>query len=154
MKIVRSSEVQWGEGIERGNYVQRRKQLGGKQLSAGLWELPPGKKSFPFHAHRMIEEALFVLSGSAKVRTPEGLSEIRAGDFVSFEAGGDAHQIINDGSEALVYIAMSAGMGFDVVDYPDSGKVSTVIGTYPNSERLIFKRDAQVEYFDGDEDAG
>ena len=154
MKVVRSQELPWTEAMARGAYLQRRKALGGEKLACGLWELPPGKKSFPLHAHSVTEEALFVISGRAQVRTPEGLTPIGPGDFVSFPPGGPAHQLVNDGPEPLVYLAMSATMGVDVVEYPDSGKVSASVGVWPNARRFVFKKDSQVEYFDGDPDAG
>ena len=51
MKVVRTSEVPWSEALTRGAYGQRRKELGGERLTCSLWELAPGKKSFPLHAH-------------------------------------------------------------------------------------------------------
>ncbi len=151
MKIVRTSAVPWADALNRGPFAQRRKGLTGEKLTGGLWELPPGKKSFPLHLHHVTEEALFVLSGRAKVRTPEGESEIGAGDFVSFPAGGSAHQLINDGAEPLVYVGMSAVSGFDIVEYPDSGKLACSIGAFPTGKRFMFKKSQQVEYFDGEE---
>lgn len=153
MKVVRSSELQWADSLKKGKYQQRRKALGGDQLRSGLWELPPGKKSFPLHFHHVTEEALFVISGRAKVRTPSGETAIGPGDYVSFPAGGEAHQLVNDGAEPLVYLGMSAGKGVDVVEYPESDKVAASVGTFPAAVRYIFKRGAQADYFDGEADA-
>ena len=153
MKIVRTKDVEWAESLNQGAFFQRRKALGGEKLSAGMWELPPGKKSFPLHAHYVTEEALFVISGTAKVRTLEGLTPIGPGDFVSFPAGGPAHQLINDGAEPMVYLALGVSQGVDVVEYPDSGKIAAAIGARPAGKRFIFKKDTQVEYFDGEKDA-
>lgn len=150
MKIVRTSELPWGEGIDRGHFFQRRKGLGGEKLSCGLWELPPGKRSFPLHVHHVTEEALFVVSGRGRVRTPDGLTDIGPGDYVSFPAGGPAHQLVNDGTEPLVYVGMAATFGADLVEYPDSGKVGTAAGAGPSRKRFIFRQDAQVDYFDGE----
>jgi uncharacterized cupin superfamily protein len=123
---------------------------GGEKLSCGLWELPPGKRSFPLHVHHVTEEALFVLSGRGKVRTPEGLTDIGPGDYVSFPAGGPAHQLVNDGSEPLVYVGMAATSGVDVVEYPDSNKVASSVGLGADRKRFVFRRDAQVDYWDGE----
>jgi len=154
MKIVKSSEVAWADAMNKGAFGQRRKELGSTgKLSAGLWELPPGKKSFPFHMHYVTEEALFVVSGSAKVRTPEGLTPIGAGDWVMFPPGAGAHQLVNDGSEALVYLALGVSSGVDIVEYPDSGKVASAIHAGPERKRFIFRKDSQVEYFAGEDDA-
>ena len=152
MKVVRTAEVAWVDSLKRGKYLQRRKPLGGEKMPCSLWELAPGKKSFPLHAHHVTEEALFVVSGRGKVRTPEGVTEIGPGDYVSFPAGGPAHQILNDGTEPLVYVGMSATSGFDLVDYPESGKVGVAVGRPPAGQRLIFRKDAQVDYFEGDAD--
>ena len=156
MKIVKTSEVAWADNLNKGAFQQRRKELGSTgKLSAGLWELPPGKKSFPFHMHHVTEEALYVVSGNAKVRTSDGLTPISAGDFVMFPPGpsGGAHQLINDGPEPMVYLALGVGMGFDIVEYPDSGKVSSAVQAGAERKRFIFKKDSQVEYFAGEEDA-
>ena len=149
MKIVRSSELPWKDGINRGPFGQRLKRLGGEKLTASLWELPPGKRSFPLHAHLVTEEALFVVSGRGKVRTPEGESPIGPGDWVSFPPGGPAHQLLNDGTEPLLYLGMSAVLGVDVVEYPESDKIAASVGAFP-AKRWIFRRGSQVDYFDGE----
>ncbi len=151
MKIVRTNDMPWTQAIDRGRFNQQRKPLGGERLGCGLWQLPPGKRSFPLHGHLVTEEALFVVSGRAKVRTPEGETEIGPGDFVSFPPGGPAHQIINDGAEPFVYFAASAGTGSDVVEYPDSGKIAVSVGAWPNAKRFVFRANAQVDYFEGEE---
>lgn len=154
MKVVRSSEQPWTDALKQGKYANRRKPLGGEKLLASVWELPPGKKSFPLHAHQVTEEALYVLSGRAQVRTAEGLTAIGPGDYVSFPPGGPAHQLINDSSEPLVYLAMSVNTaGVDVVDYPDTGKVAFALGSFPKGRRAIFKAESQVDYLAGDPDA-
>ncbi|MFL5320880.1 MAG: cupin domain-containing protein [Myxococcaceae bacterium] len=154
MKVVRTSDMPWADALKKGAYSQRRKELGGgERLMASLYELAPGKKSFPFHAHMVTEEALFVISGKAKVRTPEGLTPIGAGDFVSFPAGGPAHQLINDGSEPLVYVGVSATQGVDVVEYPDSNKIASAVGKFPTGKRFIFKKSDMADYFADDKDA-
>ena len=154
MKIVRTNDQPWGEGINQGAFVQRRKPLGGQALAAGLWELPPGKKSFPFHMHHITEEAMFVLSGTAKVRTPEGETPIGPGDYVSFPPADGAHQLINDGTEPLVYLGLSAPKGVDIVEYPDANKVASSVGVAPNRKSFIFNKDSAVDYFAGEKDAG
>jgi uncharacterized cupin superfamily protein len=154
MKIVRTKDQPWGDGPNQGAFVQRRKPLGGQAIACSLWELPPGKRSFPFHMHYVTEEAMFVISGSAKLRTPEGETPIGAGDYVSFPPADGAHQLINDGTEPLVYVGISAPKGVDVVEYPDSNKVAAAVGAPPDGKRFMFKKDTQVAYFEGEKDAG
>lgn len=154
MKIVRSNDLAFAPALERGKYQDRRKALSpdGAKLSCGMWELPAGKRSFPMHAHHVTEEALFVISGSAKVRTPQGETAIGPGDWVSFPVGGPAHQLINDGNETLVYLGMSVNTaGADIVEYPDSGKIACSIGTGPDRRRFIFRAKDQADYFEGEE---
>lgn len=155
MKIVRTKDLEWAPSMQKGKYGQRRKELGSTgAMSAGLWELPPGKKSFPFHMHHVTEEALFVVSGSGKVRTPEGMTPISAGDWVGFPPKDGAHQLINDGTEPLVYIALGVNpIGVDIVDYPDSGKIASRTGGPPNGQRFVYMKDQQVDYFAGEKDA-
>src|SRR5438128_11092627 len=135
MKIVHTSEVPWAPALQRGRFDNRRKELGGERLRAGLWELAPGKRSFPMHRHLVGEEAMYVLSGRAKVRTTDGETEIGPGDYVSFPPGGAAHQLVNDGAEPLVYLAMTATQGFDLVEYPDSKKIAMSVGATPASAK-------------------
>lgn len=155
IKVVRSSELPWAQGMTRGKYENQRKELGGLDLlRSGLWQLPPGKKSFPLHAHNVTEEALYVISGTGRVRTTEGEHAIGPGDWVAFPARGPAHQLINDGTEPLVYLGLSANpVGVDVVDYPDSKKVAASIGAPPTGRRLLFRAGEQADYFEGDPDA-
>ena len=150
MKVVRTSEVPWTQAMDRGRFSGRRKALGGERLSCGLWELPPGKRSFPLHVHHVTEEAMYVVSGRGKVRTPDGETGIGPGDFVSFSPGGTPHQLVNDGAEPLVYLAMAAVMGYDLVEYPDSDKVACSVGAFPNAKRFVFRRKDQADYFEGE----
>ena len=156
MKIVRTKDVAWADAMNKGNFGQRRKELGSTgKLSCGLWELLPGKKSFPFHMHHVTEEALYVVSGTCKVRSSEGLTQVSAGDWVGFPPGGSPHQLINDGAEPCVYVAMGVNpTGVDIVEYPDSGKVAGSVQAGENRKRFIYKKDSEVGYFDGEKDAG
>jgi len=152
--VVRTAEVPWATAIDKGQFQQRRKQLGGDRLSAGLWELPPGKRSFPLHVHHVTEEALFVVSGRGQVRTPEGTTPIGPGDWVSFPPGGPAHQLVNDGAEPLVYLGLGAGIGADLVEYPESDKVAATAGPRTTGKRFVFRRADQADYWEGEKDAG
>jgi uncharacterized cupin superfamily protein len=150
MKVVHSATQPWEPSLRQGQFEQERKPLTQGLFGAGLWRLPPGKRSFPMHRHLVTEEALYVVSGNAKVRTPEGETAIGPGDWVSFPAGDVAHQLVNDGAEPLVYLAFSVSKGVDVVEYPESNKVASSVGTFPNAKRFIFDGATQVGYFDGE----
>ena len=150
MEVVHSAEAEWVDAVTQGKFGSRRKALGGEKLRASVWELAPGKRSFPLHRHHGAEEALYALSGRARVRTESTETPIGPGDFVSFPAGGVAHQLLNDGPEPFVYLGLSVSVGVDVVEYPDSGKVACSTGVFPNQKRFIFLEKSQVGYFDGE----
>lgn len=154
MKIVRSNDVAFAPALDRGKFKNRRKQLSpaDTMLACGMWELAPGKTSFPMHKHFVTEEALYAISGRAKVRTPDGDTEIGPGDYVAFPARGPAHQLVNEGTEPFVYLGFSVNVaGADIVEYPKTGKLACAIQTGPDRQRFIYKKDAQVDYFDGEE---
>jgi uncharacterized cupin superfamily protein len=152
MKVTRSNDLAWENRIDHGRFGGRRKALGGEKLTCGLWELPPGKRSFPMHLHHATEEALWVVSGRAKVRTPDGETEIGPGDFVSFPPGGPAHQLVNDGHEPMIYVAMSSTIGIDVVEYPESGKVAAAVGQpWAGGKRMLFRKANPPDYWEGEE---
>jgi uncharacterized cupin superfamily protein len=152
MKVVRTRAIEWAPGIDHGRFCQRRKDLGGEQVRSGLWQLAPGKRSFPFHMHHVTEEALFVLSGVARVRTPRGETELAPGDYVSFPAGDEAHQLINDGPEPFVYLAVSGPSVAEVVEYPDSDKIACRVGSGSGEKIFVFRRRDQAGYFDSEDE--
>lgn len=97
---------------------------GSSRLGANLLVLAPGKCAFPFHSHRGSDELFFIISGSGVLRYGEKAYPIREGDFISCHAGGPetAHQIRNDGTEELRYIAIGTNPTIDIVGYPDTNK--------------------------------
>jgi len=131
---------------------------GGDKLRCSQYEIAPGKRAFPFHAHHGLEESIYVLCGEATLRLGDDELALRPGSYAAFPAGGHAHQVINTGTETLRYLCMSAasGWGADVVTYPDSNKVLASAGdwgTQTFSHRGIYWDKDQPGYFDG-EDAG
>jgi uncharacterized cupin superfamily protein len=79
---------------------------------------------------------------------------IRPGDCLAAPAGGAAHQIVNTGSGELRYLGFSNNADFDVVEYPDSGKVSVRAGMKdadPASATFAARgRLTPAEYWDGE----
>src|SRR5438045_2945244 len=49
MKLVRTNQEPWTDALNKGRFGNRRKPLAGVKLQSGLWELAPGKRSFPLH---------------------------------------------------------------------------------------------------------
>jgi uncharacterized cupin superfamily protein len=93
-----------------------------------LVRVPPGKSSFPLHAHAREEEFVFVLSGRGVVRLGEARFEVAHGDFVGFPAGGPAHLVHNPYEEDLVYLAGGERTDLDVIDFPEAGRRLVRVG--------------------------
>jgi uncharacterized cupin superfamily protein len=128
--------------------------VGSTGLGCMLTVVPPGKRAFPFHRHHVIHELFFVLSGTGEYRAGDKRHPLKAGDVIAAPAGGEAHQIVNTGSDELRYLGLSTLGEVDVVDYPDSGKIAVAAGiknadfttaTYRGVGRI-----AAADYWDGE----
>jgi len=96
----------------------------GGTLGMNVSRLPPQRVGCPFHFHVLDDELFHVLSGTGLLRYGEETFPIRPGDTISCPAGTQvAHQIVNTGSEDLVYLGIGADSPNEVCGYPDSGKV-------------------------------
>jgi uncharacterized cupin superfamily protein len=117
-----------------------------ENLNFDLRQLNPGQYCAAYHFHRYAEELFVLISGAATLRTPKGLEIVESGDLIFFEKGETgAHQMFNHTATPCVYLDVRTFIGFDVCEYPDSKKVFLV----PSYE--IFDKDAQLNYFDGEE---
>lgn len=133
-------------------------RIGAQQLGYNVTAVPPGKRAFPTHSHRVNEEMFFVLQGSGELHVGTQAYPLRNGDFIACPAGGveTAHQIVNTGSEELRYLAVSTQRWPEICEYPDSEKFG-VFGVFPgaaDSKPTLFRhlgRDAQsLDYWDGE----
>ena len=160
MARVNEADLDWTE-LDRGETAFRRKQLGeaagGDRLGCSLYELPPGRRSWPYHYHAANEEAVYVLSGAGAVRLDGETRDLSAGDYVALpvgEAGG--HRIVNDTEEPLRYLAVSTMNEPDVTIYPESETFGVYVGSPPGGrgERSLqgyYDVDATVDYWAGEE---
>ena len=97
-------------------------------LGASVWELQPGASQFVYHFHHGSEELLVVLRGSPTVRMHDGDHALGEGDVVPCPPGPEgAHQIRNDSDSIARVLIVSAHTDPDVAEYPDTGKVATII---------------------------
>jgi len=119
--------------------------LGARAIGANVTRVPAGKAAFPFHYHRANEEHFFVLSGRGTLRIGAEAHAVRAHDYIVNLPGGagDAHQLINTGTEDLVYLAISTQQLPEVVGYPDSRKTGV---------RIAFTDDPAARFLVGDVD--
>ena len=130
-------------------------QLGLYGLGATMYAVPPSKAATPFHRHHTSDELLFILSGNGTYRFGDARLAVKAGDFISAPAGGQAHQLINTGDEDLRYVAFSNNTNADVVEYVESGRVRIDVGaTGHHREDATFAaggRLSPLEYWEGEE---
>ncbi|HEX7841389.1 MAG TPA: cupin domain-containing protein, partial [Kofleriaceae bacterium] len=112
--LVNAHELAWIDLADPGGrkFGTRAKPLafpaGAARLGCTLYELPPGKRSCPFHYHLANEEAIYILDGEATLRLGDREISVRAGDYIAFPVGPDhPHQLINRSGAAVHYLCMS-----------------------------------------------
>lgn len=129
--------------------------LGARRLGARHVEVPPGKAAWPFHCHHANDEMFVILSGRGQVRYGTHLFPVAAGDVVVCPAGGPetAHQLIASDTEPLCYLAVSTMNEPDVMEYPDSGKLTIFAGAAPGGDKakrkvdIVVRKDSAVDYW-------
>jgi uncharacterized cupin superfamily protein len=117
---------------------------GGHPFDLSVVRVPPGAANFPYHSHATQWEMYVVISGSGQVRLPDGMQAIAPGDTFMCPPG-ESHQILNAGTEDLVYHVIADNPRADVFTYPDSGKVGFKPG------RKYFVANSEVDYYLGEE---
>jgi uncharacterized cupin superfamily protein len=122
-----------------------KKGINPENLNFDFRQLNPDQYSAPYHFHRYAEELFLIISGSATMRTPNGLEIVYSGDLIFFEKGETgAHQLYNHTTEPCVYLDIRTYIGYDVAEYPDSDKILIA----PSFE--IFRKDSKTGYFEGE----
>lgn len=106
--------------------------------------LPPGKSGCPYHSHSAQWELYSVISGRGCVRHEGGRTAIEPGDSFLFPPG-EAHELINDGAEDLMFYVIADNPIGESCYYPDSKKWMV----RSPEKRLI--RSEGLEYLDGEE---
>ncbi len=133
-------------------------RLGAQKLGYNLTAVPPGKRAFPSHNHRVNEEMFFILEGAGEIRIGDAVYPIRPGDVIACPPGGKetAHQIVNTGGTELKYLAVSTKLSPDIAEYPDSGKFG-VLAEYgpgpdgkPQMFRFIGRESLNAPYWEGE----
>lgn len=152
MQVVNLFGDDWSARRERPGWQWNRldvgEGLGAELFGVSLYEIEPGQKGFPYHWQHVEEEMLIVLDGEPTLRTPEGEHRLTRGDAVVFRRGPEgAHLIRNDTADAVRVVMLSTPSQLEIAEYPDSEKV----GIFAKGLRLFVRREAGVDYFDGEE---
>ncbi|MDR2917551.1 MAG: cupin domain-containing protein [Tannerella sp.] len=151
--ILKSSEREFIENPNKidgfrlfSDISKIKKGVEPQNLNFDLRQLNPGQYCAAYHFHRYAEELFMIISGSATLRTPEGLEVVGAGDLIFFQMGAEgAHQLYNHTDEPCVYLDIRTFFGCDICEYPDSNKLLIA----PTFE--TFDKDAQLDYYAGEE---
>lgn len=132
--------------------------IGAQKLGYNITCVPPGKRAFPFHNHRVNEEMFLILEGNGEVRIGNDVYKIKKHDIIACPPGGEetAHQIINTSDSELKYLAVSTKLSPEIANYPDSGKFG-ILAEYPPSEEgksqrfmYIGRENASLDYWEGE----
>jgi uncharacterized cupin superfamily protein len=149
----------WQREIEHGDFAVRGSRLGvaagAGRIGLTVYELEPGRKNLPYHAHFGVEELLVVLRGTPTLRTPEGERDLAEGEVVAFPPGrSGAHQLINRGDSTVRFLVLSSKASADLIEYPDSGKISAQSGEWGTADAVSYMLagEPQLGYFDGEPD--
>ena len=85
--------------------------------------LAPGKRLCPYHTHATSWEMYYAISGKAQMRIDGEVQGFEPGDVIQC-APGQAHQLINNGTEDFEYLVIANNPEFDACYYPDSDKMN------------------------------
>lgn len=153
----------WSRGAKfEARLGQIAARIGAKKLGYNLTIVPPGKRAFPHHGHRINEEMFFILEGEAELRFGEETHAVKAGDVIACPPGGPevAHQLTNTSADRdLKYLAVSTVESPELVYYPDSAKYgfSCSLGPRhpdgrPNALRFFAREQGTMEqYWEGED---
>jgi uncharacterized cupin superfamily protein len=159
--LVNADDLPWVDEARGERFGFRRRQLGaaagGRMLGCSLYELPPGRCSWPYHYHLANEEAIYVLEGEGTLRLAGTERALRPGDYVALPPGeGSAHQVVNRSGAPLRYLCFSTMVEPEISVYPESGKIGVFAGSAPGGAKEartfqgFYPRRAAVDYWFGE----
>ncbi|TXG78420.1 MAG: cupin domain-containing protein [Rhodocyclaceae bacterium] len=94
--------------------------FGLKNFGVNLTELAPGATSALRHAHTAQDEFVYILQGQPTLLTDAGRTRLAPGMCAGFRAAsGDAHCLINESDETVVYLEVGDRTPGDRASYPD-----------------------------------
>ncbi len=89
-------------------------------FGVNLTRLKPGGSSALRHAHTRQDEFVYILEGRPTLITHAGRTALNAGMCAGFKAGsGDAHHLVNETDQEVVYLEIGDRTDRDAVTYPD-----------------------------------
>ena len=89
-------------------------------FGVNITRLTPGGASALRHAHTKQDEFVYILEGRPTLVTDAGRTALEPGMCAGFKAGnGDAHHLVNETEEDVVYLEIGDRSAGDAVDYSD-----------------------------------
>lgn len=89
-------------------------------FGVNLTRLAPRAMSALRHAHTRQDEFIYVLQGHPTLYTDSGPARLGPGTCAGFRAGtGDAHHLVNETTEDVVYLEIGDRTAGDSTAYPD-----------------------------------
>ncbi|MGY4516259.1 cupin domain-containing protein [Lysobacter sp. HA18] len=100
--------------------------FGLSNFGVNLTRLAPGAVSALRHAHALQDEFVYVLEGTPTLVTNRGSTLMSPGMCAGFKAGtGDAHHLVNESENDVVYLEVGDRTPGDSASYPDDDLVAT-----------------------------
>ena len=94
--------------------------FGLQNFGVNLTRLLPGARSALRHGHRRQDEFIYVLQGTPTLHTDAGANVLEPGMCAGFKAGtGDAHCLVNETLEDVIYLEVGDRSAGDEAHYPD-----------------------------------
>ena len=94
--------------------------FGLSNFGVNLTHLTPGGSSALRHSHASQDEFIYIVQGHPSLITNTGKTQLAPGMCAGFKAGnGDAHQLVNDSAETVIYLEVGDRSAGDEVTYPD-----------------------------------
>jgi uncharacterized cupin superfamily protein len=104
--------------------------FGLRNFGVNLTRLAPGAVSALRHAHALQDEFVYVLEGRPTLHTNAGATILEPGVCAGFRAGtADAHHLVNDTQEVVVYLEAGDRTPNDTAQYPDDDLVAIATAT-------------------------
>jgi uncharacterized cupin superfamily protein len=113
--------------------------FGLRNFGVNLTRLEPGGVSALRHAHSKQDEFVYVVQGCATLVCDRGEFALSPGMCAGFRAGsGEAHHLVNRGTEPVLYLEVGDRTPGDEAFYPDD---DIHAGTDPSGQRRFTHKD-------------
>ena len=97
-------------------------------FGVNLTRLAPGAISALRHAHTKQDEFVYILEGAPILVTEAGRTWLEPGMCAGFKAGtGDAHHLVNETAEDVVYLEIGDRTPGDGASYPDDDLAVVIV---------------------------